>query len=844
MFGVMEKWSLGMVAALRRASTCLSLRLPCLVALLLTSGLSVSAKDVQDFLVKYCHDCHDSSVQKGDREFESFRLPLEKPEDLIAAKEIVDQITLKEMPPKKSDQPTDDERLFLVRELRSAIRDARECLGGGGGRTVMRRLSNREYEITLETLFGRRLDTLGLTEEFPKEKTSRHMDNIGESLVTSGFLLDQYFQAADRLVELRLNRPAMEPKSWHFKGNFRQYEELSGPHRAAFNYRHLCIYEQPNTDTRQGGYGHIEDFLEGVPVSGLYQVAALAQAMHRDTHYDPKILGMDFSEPFLLGIVPGDVRKGHIHYPQRVEPRLADPVALPDDEPEWQTFRVWLEKGQTPRFIFPNGAYESRASVIQLNKRYQEELGRRKSGDVSRTELLRKGKLPHIRISEIKIQGPLPEPDGGAEEVSVFGGKGFQEEQAVTQLHAFGSRAFRRPLTKADKNRIRKTYELGLAGEATPRQAALDTIKMILCSPSFLYLSEVTPKDETRLRPYDLAARLSYALWSAPPDEALSRSAASGALVRDEILLQQVDRLLKDSRSQRFVEGFLDSWLGLRELGSQPPPRRAARAYYSEDLPASMKGEARLFFDHLLRSDGPVTDFLDADYTFVDKKLAKHYGLPESGKLRLADGFQRVSLAGNQRRGGVLGMAGVLTVSANGVDTSPVTRGVWIAENILGTPPPPPPDVVPAFDTDVRGATTLRERLKKHSDSQTCRECHRRIDPLGFPLENFGPIGRWRDSYPRPNSKAPKLKVDPAGELPSGEKFGDFEEFKKVLSTHRDGPFTRHLISQVLTYATGRHMEALDQFEIDEILEKVRKEDLGLRSLIRVCLTSEIFRSR
>jgi len=854
--GVMEKCSDGVTLRCAAARRCfvaprfrgslirLSWKSLCLVAVILATGLSASAKDVQNFLVSYCYDCHDSSLQKGEREFESFRLPLKKPEDLISAKEIIDQVTLKEMPPEKADQPTDDERLALVRELRAAIRTAREQFGVSGGRTVMRRLSNREYEITLESLFGRRLDTLGLTEEFPKEKTSRHMDNIGESLVTSGFLLDQYFQAADRLVELRLNRPAMEPKTWHFKGNFRQYEELSGPHKAAFKYRYLCIYEQPNTDTRQGGYGHIEDFLEGVPVSGLYEVAALAQAMHRDTHYDPKILGMDFSEPFLLGIVPGDARKGHIHYPQRVEPRLADPVVLPDDEPDWQTFRVWLEKGQTPRFIFPNGAYESRASVIQLNKRYQEELGRKKSGDVSRTDLLRKGKLPHIRISEIKIRGPLVEPDGAAEERSVFGKDGFQAERAVEQLFNFGARAFRRPLADDDRKRIRKAYEHGLDGGASPRQAALDAVKMILCSPSFLYLSEVTPDKEPRLRPYDLASRLSYALWSAPPDEALLSAAKDGSLTGEEVLQREIDRLVDDPRSRRFVEGFLDSWLGLRELGSQPPPRRAARAYYAEDLPASMKGEARRFFDHLLRSDGPVADFLDSDYTFVDKKLAKLYDLPEKKELRLADGFQRVSLSGNKRRGGVLGMAGVLTVSANGVDTSPVTRGVWVAENILGTPPPPPPDEVPPIDTDVRGATTVRERLKKHSDSPTCLECHRRIDPLGFPLENFGPIGQWRDAYPRPSSKAPKHKVDPTGKLPSGETFSDFAEFKRVLIAHRGTPFTRHLISQVLTYAIGRHMEALDQFEIDEIQERVQREGLGLRSLIRACLTSEIFRSR
>ncbi|MGB0579509.1 MAG: DUF1592 domain-containing protein [Limisphaerales bacterium] len=816
-----------------------------ILTLLLFVAQTIASADVARFLTRYCYDCHDSDLQKGEREFESFALPLKKLPDLITAKEIIDQVTLKEMPPMKADQPSDEERLHVVRELRQAIQSARGRFVSSGGRTVMRRLTTREYEITLETLFGRRIDTLGLTEEFPKEKTSRHMDNIGQTLVTSGFLLNQYFQAAARLVELRLNRPEKEPKSWHFKGNFRQYEELTGSHSSVFKFRYLCLYEQPNTDTRQGGYGHIEDFLEGVPVSGLYDIEVLAQAMYRDTHYDPKILGMDFSEPFLLQIVPGDVRKGHIHYPQRVEPRLTDPVPVPDDKPEWQKFRVWLEKGQTPRFIFPNGAYESRRSVIDLNKRYAKELGReKKRSSVSRSDLLRKGKLPHLRIAEIKVHGPIKEPKGGREEISVFGKEGFQEKEALKQLLAFAERAYRRPLTQTDRARIKQTFEQGVRDHAKSRLAALDTIKMILCSPSFLYLSEITPEKENRLRPHDLAARLAYALWSAPPDETLLDTAADGSLAGDKGLREQVDRLLADSRSERFIEGFLDSWLALRELGSQPPSRRAARSYYAEDLPTSMKAEARLFFTHLLRKNGPVTDFLDADYAFVDKKLAKLYGLPERDKLKLADGFRKVALNGNTTRGGVLGMAGVLTVSANGVDTSPVTRGAWIAENILGTPAPPPPDEVPPIPPDTRGAKTIREQLAKHRESKTCAECHRRIDPLGFPLENFDPIGRWRSNYPRPSSKAPKLKIDASGELPSGEQFKNFVEFRRVLANHRTESFTRHLISQVLTYATGRHMEALDQFEIDEILERVQADKHGLRTLIQACLTSDIFRSR
>ena len=271
-------------------------------ALAVLTGTSLQAADqapklVQQFLGKYCLECHDSAVKKGDREYETFELPLKSETELIEAKDIIDQLTLKEMPPKKADQPSDDERLAMIRALRDGTLAARGKFQSSGSRTVMRRLSSREYETTLATLFGRRVDTLGLTADFPKEKTSHHIDTIGKALVTSGFLVDQYFQSANRLVETRLGKPAMEPKEWRFNSHFVQYEELSGSHKNVFNYRYLNLYEQPNTDTRQGGYGHIEDFKQGVPVSGMYDIDVEAQALHRDTHYDPKIFGIDFSDP-------------------------------------------------------------------------------------------------------------------------------------------------------------------------------------------------------------------------------------------------------------------------------------------------------------------------------------------------------------------------------------------------------------------------------------------------------------------------------------------------------------------------------------------------------------------
>ena len=826
-----------------------------LVASLATMLFSVAAshaeealpppKIVQQFLGKYCLECHDADAQKGDREFENFALPLKTEADLISAKEIIDQVTLKEMPPKKSDQPTDEERLAVLRALREGTVAARGKIESSGARTVMRRLSSREYENTLASLFGRRVDTLGLTGDFPKEKTSQHMDTIGKSLVTSGFLVDQYFQAANRLVETRLGKPAMEPKNWRFNGHFVQYEELSGPHKSAFNYRYLNLYEQPNTDTRQGGYGHIEDFLKGVPVSGLYDIEVEAQALHRDTHYDPAIFGIDFSEPFVLGVVPGDITKGHIHYPQPIEPLLASSV-VPDEKPTWLKFRVWLEAGQTPRFIFPNGPFESRASVVTINKRYKDEFkGKVSDSGVGRAHLLLEGKLPHIRISEIKIQGPMPETGGSAEEQAVFGKAGFQPERALEQLQAFAEKAYRRPLTDADRQPIRTFYEKRLAEKATPRQAALDSLKLILCSPSFLYFSEITEDSAKALTAYDLATRLSFALWAAPPDAELLASAKSGKLTEKAELKKQVQRLIADDRSSGFTNGFLDSWLNLRDLGSMPPPRETNRGYYAEDLPTSMKTEARLFFRDLLKNNGSVARFLHADYTFADKKLAKLYDLPEQKTLRLADGFQKVSLKDNPRRGGLLGMAGVLTVSANGVETSPVTRGVWVSENILGIQPPPPPDEVPAIEADISGATTIRERLAKHSTDKTCAECHRKIDPLGFSLESFDPIGRWRSSYPKPkNAKTPAPKVDSSGEFPSGETYTDFAGFKKIIRETREDLFARHLIRQVLSYTTGRHMEPADDFEINEIHATVKSNRLGLQTLIVECLTSDIFRSR
>jgi hypothetical protein len=294
--------------------------------------------------------------------------------------------------------------------------------------------------------------------------------------------------------------------------------------------------------------------------------------------------------------------------------------------------------------------------------------------------------------------------------------------------------------------------------------------------------------------------------------------------------------MLASPRSDAFISGFLDSWLNLRSLGSTPPDRKEYDEYYYKGLEHAFKEETKLFTRDLIERDGSILNYLDCKYTFANQALATHYGLGDLGKPATAHEFRKVTLT-DPNRGGLLGMGSVLTVTANGVETSPVVRGVFILENILGTPPPPPPDDVPAIDPDVRGAKSIRELLSKHRDSPNCSGCHQKIDPHGFALENFDPIGGWRTKYG-------KTPIDASGEFPSGEKFTDVAGMKKILVEQRKDLFAHTLTDRLLTYACGRRVEALDAPTLDEITSELPKNKYGMRSLIEAVVTSEPFLSQ
>lgn len=821
------------------------MRFPALLVALCASVLSVTAAEpvpkAHDFLQTYCTSCHGPEKQKGERRFDQLNFPAKNLDDVIALQDIVDQLNLGDMPPKKSKQPGDSERKAIVASLTTAISDARVALRSTGAQTVLRRLNKREYINTVGDLFALDMRLFDPTTKFPRDQMAEHMDNLGDVLKTSGYLLAQYLDAADQVVEKAFSvseRP--KEQTWKFVGNFKPQQEHTYPHGRVYQNRYLCLYEVPDTENHEGGYGYISSFQQGVPVDGVYEIRVKAQAMYRENPYDPTIFKRDTAQPYRMGIVPGDVKAGPLHHPQPIEPELAE-VTVKDGEPEWYTMTVPLNAGQTPRFIFPNGMANSRRAFQNIARRYKDEWPEKERRDLgifeARRVVLTYGQMPHIRIHEIEVRGPIVQQWPPASQQAILGSKPFALERTREILQHFADSAYRRPATKAEVDRLMQVVDTRIKAGHPPFEALKDGLKATLCSPGFLYLAEPDATDQ-KLSAHALASRLSYFLWATMPDDELRRAADNGTLLREDILQAQTRRLLASPRANEFVTGLLASWLNLRSLGDMPPDRAAFEKFYYEGLKSAMKEETQLFTRYLLDKNESLLRFLDADFTFVNQPLADLYGLGRIGPAETAQEFRRVSLT-DGRRGGLLGQGSVLTVSANGIETSPVIRGVWLLENILGTPPSPPPDNVPTIDPDVRGATTMRDILTKHRNNPACFECHQKIDPLGFALENFDPIGQWRPRYN--NGKGPA--VDASGELPGGETFKDVSGLKQVLVERKD-QFTKMLTERVLGYACGRRIEPLDRPQVNHIMAQVKQADYGFRTLVEQVVLSDAFRSK
>ena len=800
---------------------------------------------VRPFLNTYCVGCHSGKKPKGDRRLDRLTGAIADDNALVDLQDVLDQLNLSEMPPQKAKQPSSAERQRVIQWLTERIARHHRERKPQIGQTVLRRLNSREYRNTIRDLLKLNMTMFDPTSNFPNDQTTEHLDNVGETLVTSGHLLAGYLNAAENTIDralLPLQKPAVE--KWVFRDGFRQQPEIDQVHRKTNRFNHMTLYDVVGADKPEGAYGPILAFKQGVPHDGFYEIRLKAEAVNRLHPYRQKLLGTDRDEPLSLGIVAGNYRAGLLHKSQPVEPLLAELDLA--DETKWYTARVWLDAGFTPRFTFRNGLMDVRQLWSRIVRAYPNQFPKLKKGGIveMRFNAIKYGKLPHIRIHEIEISGPLYESWPTASQRAVLGADCerilksglLPASQLRPLLTRFLSQAYRRTPRPDEVDRL---VQLAAARQKAGRSALdayADALKAALCSPSFLYL-QGPPRNTkitspTRLTNAALATRLSYFLWSSMPDETLRRLADRNELQKPEVLATEVKRMLADAKSNALVDGFLGSWLNLRALGSTPPDRAQFRAFYHYDLDAAMRRETQLFTRNIMDRNLPLREFLDSKTTFVNKPLAQLYGITPPGGRE----FKQVQLP-DRRRGGLLGQASVLTVTANGIDTSPVTRGVWILENILGTPPsPPPPDVEP-LDPDIRGAKTVRDQLKKHRNVASCYDCHRKIDPLGFALENFDAIGRWRETY------RARARVDAAGELPGGEKFDDIRGLKEILVRHED-QFARAVTNKLLAYALGRKLTPADRPHVDRILTATRSDDYRMQDLVRAVVLSTPFRSR
>ena len=401
-----------------------------------------------------------------------------------------------------------------------------------------------------------------------------------------------------------------------------------------------------------------------------------------------------------------------------------------------------------------------------------------------------------------------------------------------TLVPRFASRAFRRPVTAEQSAPYREIAQKVIADGASLNEALRIAYRAVLCSPRFLTFVEAPGA----LDDYAIVSRLSYALWTSMPDWTLTSLAKEGKLKDPKVLVAQVERMLKDPKADRFIVSFTDQWLKMKLIDFTTPDPRQFKTFDTV-LQESMLAETRAFVAELIEKDLGIDTLIDSDFAFLNGRLARHYNL--NVPVKPGNGLQKVSLPGGKEkvRGGLLTQGAVLKVTADGTHTSPVVRGVFVNERILGVHIPPPPPGVPAIEPDIRGAISIRDQLDKHRNNESCASCHRTIDPPGFVLESFDPIGGWRTKY---GSSSKSAKVDPSGTTPEGDAFTDLQSWKNIY-TNRDSELAVGFTEKFLTYATGAAIRFSDEAIVAATAEKSKDGGYGIRSLIREALLSPVF---
>jgi hypothetical protein len=768
---------------------------------------------VRAFLVRHCLQCHGAKKTRGDLRLDQLTSDLADAASRQRWQLVLKRVQAGEMPPKSRPRPPEAEVRAFGDSLRGRLQAA-EAARRAEGRVVLRRLNRVEYENTVRDLLGVDLE---LREMLPLDGAAAGFDNVGEALHVSPFLLERYLEAADKALSIAIAngpRPPLVKKRYSLKD---QHGVKNSPERvfrfqgdtvvlfssSAWNAVHLYQFYPPD----RGKY-RFRISVSGIQSAGkpvTYRVDAGQMGMAGKTH--------------LVGYFDA-----------------------PADRPAVLDFLDALEARSTIR-ILPY-ALAGAQGVDKIGAEHY--------------------KGPGLAVQWVEVEGPLHDAWPPASHRRIFGDLPQKPAPAVSNrgrvevastnpeadarriLRAFARRAWRRTVTDDDLKPFLALVKAKLGAKYTFEQAVRVGLLGLMVSPEFLFLREKAGK----LDDFALASRLSYFLWSTMPDEELLTLAEQGKLGRPETLRAQVERMLRDPKAAAFTENFVGQWLGLREIDATMPSH-ILYPEYDDMLKESMLKETYLFFDEVLRNDLSLTNFVASDFTMLNGRLAKHYGIPGVEGWT----FRKVALPRDSHRGGILTMASVLKVTANGTYTSPVLRGAWVLDRIVGTPPPRPPEGVAAVEPDIRGATTIREQLAKHRQVASCASCHRKIDPPGFALESFDVIGGWRDHYRTSgNGKAvivdghrmPYLqgpKVDPADAMPDGTRFRNIDEFKQLLLRDRT-QLARALTERLVTYATGAPPQPADEPAIAAIVRTIQERNFGLRTLVHEVVQSKLFQTK
>ena len=757
-------------------------------------GHSFSAVPVAAFLDQHCVECHDADVKKGGLDLTSLTFDRLDSSTLKSWQHIFERVRNGEMPPNKQPQPEKNEKDLFLAALNEPLLKTDQADIAANGRVRSRRLTRVEYEHTLHDLLG--ID-IPLKTLLPEDRASHGFETVADGQQLSHHQLARYLDVADLALSDAFDR-AEKGDATYAKHHT---PEMLIKNRGG-NYR--------GPDLKNG---ESITWPIGLQFFGRTPTWAPAGGWYRIT-----LRGVRGINPTADGAVWGTLRSGHCesNAPLLYMIGLVEATATPRD----MTFEAWIEKNHRLE-LRPNDGTRKNAPTGA------------KGGNVSfKDRNLEKQGFSGIAHRGIDIERIYPIANDIGVRKKLFGGDGLEALKAENidkLVSRFATRAFRRPVTEAQSAPYREIAAKSVQEGDSVLEALRAAYRAILCSPRFLTFIEAPgPLDD-----HAIASRLSFALWCSIPDQELLELADQKKLHEPQTLAEQVERLLSHAKAKRFIASFTDQWLRLNQIDFTTPDTRLFRDF-DPVVQESMLQETRAYCTELLRRDLSITHLVDSDFAFLNGRLARHYKADLA--LHSGAGLQKVMLKPEAKRGGLMTQGAILKVTADGTSTSPVVRGVFVNERILGNHIPPPPPGIPAIEPDIRGATSIRNQLEKHRHNESCASCHQTIDPPGFALENYDPVGLWRKGYGKDSKGA---KIDPSGVTPEGATFTDLATWQQIY-TQQPQRLARGFATHFLTYATGAPPRFSDEAALDEIAKKTT----NLRSIMREVVLSDIFRTK